>query len=446
MISAPNRQLGYVNSDMLDAESILLAALLYQPELAEKYVHQISMEMFQSNGSPVRTALTRRALEQIREHGKCSPALVGEAVFNDGEHSKQHIAEVMDDLLQWTAFTASSEWQTVRSIYLLNERVNRLAIQNDLQTIAELADGKTFRNDEILDEIERFTTRIRCKSIVKLTTLADTLASDLSEEHGEAIRTGIDWFDKAMPNGSLHVGDKAFFAAPPGLGKTALALEVSIAVAIENKEANVLFAMGEMSERQIRNRALCSLSSLPMNILRRPWGELTPLQEQSKRTAIEVIRDIGDRFHFVKAPLTPAIIENGIVATDARFVVIDYLQLCRLERSTTSRRDEIDGVIRELQRITQTREVALFVISDMPKGPEKGRDIFSAFKESSEIPYAADLAYVGELLTETPEGADPYDLPDEVEINWRCLKSRNGQPKSIRTQFLRYCQQFREAR
>ena len=179
-----------------------------------------------------------------------------------------------------------------------------------------------------------------------------------------------------------------------------------------------------------------------MNILRRPWAELTPLQEQSKRTAIEVLRDIGDRFHFVKAPLTPAIIENGIIATDARFVVIDYLQLMRLERSTTSRRDEIDGVIRELQRIAQSREVALFIISDMPKGPERGRDIFSAFKESSEIPYAADLAYVGELMTETPEGADPYDLPDVVDINWRCLKARNGQPKSIRTRFKRYCQQF----
>ena len=127
-------------------------------------------------------------------------------------------------------------------------------------------------------------------------------------------------------------------------------------------------------------------------------------------------------------------------------MVIDYLQLCRLERATTSRRDEIDGIIRELQRIAQTREVALFVISDMPKGPETGRDIFNAFKESSEIPYAADLAYVGELLTETAEGTDPYDLPDEVDIRWRCLKARNGQPKSIRTRFLRFCQQFQELR
>lgn len=80
MTAAPKLQLSYINSDMLDAESILLAALLYQPELAEKYAPQISMEMFQSNGNPVRTALTRHALEQLREHGKCSPALVGEAI------------------------------------------------------------------------------------------------------------------------------------------------------------------------------------------------------------------------------------------------------------------------------------------------------------------------------------------------------------------------------
>ena len=171
MISAPTRQLGYVNSDMLDAESILAGVLLYQPELAEKYAPQISMEMFQSNGNPVRTALTRHSLEQLREHGKCNPGLVGEAVFNDGEHTKQHIAEVMDDLLQWTVFV---EWQTVRSIHLLSERVNRLTIQDDLRTITDLADGKTLSNDEILDQIEQLTTRVRSKTTVKLTTLADT--------------------------------------------------------------------------------------------------------------------------------------------------------------------------------------------------------------------------------------------------------------------------------
>ena len=120
--------------------------------------------------------------------------------------------------------------------------------------------------------------------------------------------------------------------------------------------------------------------------------------------------------------------------------MIDYLQLCKPDHPGNTRRDEVDDVVRELTRISQQHQVVLFLISDQAKGAGSNvrRDIFTAFKESSEIAFAADLAFVGEMLTE----AEGDDLPDDVSIRWRCLKARNGQPQSMVVNFNRPLQQM----
>ena len=181
-------------------------------------------------------------------------------------------------------------------------------------------------------------------------------------------------------------------------------------------------------------------SSLPIELLRHPWEDLSPQQTTAKHSAIDTLRDIGRRLHFLESPLTPAAIERGITSTGATWVVIDYLQLCKPDHPGNTRRDEVDDVVRELTRISQQHQVVLFLISDQAKGAGSNvrRDIFTAFKESSEIAFAADLAFVGEMLTE----AEGDDLPDDVSIRWRCLKARNGQPRSMVVNFNRPLQQM----
>ncbi len=286
-----------------------------------------------------------------------------------------------------------------------------------------------------LNEIQDLATPGR-----KLTTLCDALLIDVADETEDLIPTGIDGVDAAMPGGALRRGDKVVIGGPPGIGKTAFALQLSISAAATNRDLQIVWCAGEMHEHQLRNRALCCQSGLTLDVLKRPWDELTPLPKAQKQQAIDDLRDIGSRIHFVKAPLTPTVIESAIRETGARWIVVDYLQLCRTETATSSRRDEIDLVVHELTRMAQMYRAVVFIISNMAKGSERGRTVFDAFKESSEIAFAADLCYVGELFGKQNDPDD--DLPDEVGVKWRCLKARNGMPRSITTRFERFRQRF----
>ena len=385
MIDAPSYKF---SRDCLQAEALVVSTLLHKPDLAAKYGPGLTLDLFEDG---VWRAFATHALSAIEAHGECSPPLVAEAVKAEGHLSSAEIAERLAGLADWSVF---GEGHTVQALQLLTERKNRRHLCRGLRDAVQEVEAET-STAEILAKLEALAARMRAQTIARLSTLADTLTTDPADERGDAIRTGIEWFDVAMPDGSLQAGDKFAVAGPPGVGKTALGLQLTLGALLTNPDLHVVWAMGEMSDRQLRNRALCSLSELTVGILKRPQEKLSPFQVEKKQEAIETVREIGKRFYFVKAPLTISAIESGILATGARWVVLDYLQLVRPEKPGTSRRDEIDGAIRELTRIAQAHGVILFIISDMAKGSVNGRDVFGAFKESSEIPYAADMAYVG---------------------------------------------------
>ena len=76
----------------------------------------------------------------------------------------------------------------------------------------------------------------------------------------------------------------------------------------------------------------------------------------------------------------------------------------------------------------------------MPGKGERRADIFSAFKESSEIAYAMDSAFVAERIGEDVE--DEGDRPDVIDIRLRCLKQRFGRRQSIALRFDQPARQF----
>ncbi|NNM26508.1 MAG: hypothetical protein HKO59_11085 [Phycisphaerales bacterium] len=85
----------------------------------------------------------------------------------------------------------------------------------------------------------------------------------------------------------------------------------------------------------------------------------------------------------------------------------------------------------------------MVLISNAPKPPTSGAwDIFNAFKESSEIAYAADLAYVGSFDENALGGPVRGEEADYRIIDWKCLKARHGHPRGFRTIFRGYCHQF----
>ena len=414
-------------------EGVLIARLLFDGAFARLHGSAISDSLFRD---PTWKHVYHALQAELRRTGDIDPAVIRGVL--DDRLSPDEAFERRSDLSEYGQFR---EVAARGALKRLIERRQADLVSGVAKTVAAQVGTPSMTVEDARAMLADTLAATESSVAAKLGTLADTLLSDPADEDHERIRTGVEWFDKKMPDGALRPGDLMALAGPPGVGKTALVLQLGIAAIATNRDLHVLWCAGEMTERAIRNRVMSCMSGLPVTILRRPWADLSPLQEQAKRAAIERLHDLGQRFHFVMSPLTPQAVEAGILATGAKLVVIDYLQLMRPEKIGTSRRDDIDGILREIVRMGQTHSVATIAISDMPKGRSRGRDIFDAFKETGEIPYAADLAFVGELVG-VDEDTRADDLPDEVDVTWRCLKARHGPARSIKTRFRRYCQQF----
>lgn len=400
--------------------SIIVANLLFSA-VGRKHAARVNPATIPD---PLLARLAREAIRDIGEKGEASWQLIGERLQRAGFDCAEITGKV-NDLLEWSSFDSEAIFDQALDLLAESYRDGRM-----LEACHDIAEAGNLSASGIMEHLREIEVDQGEPYGAPLGTLADTLA--LPDEETQIIHTGIRNFDEKMPGGGLQAGDKVVVAAPPGLGKTALCLQLTLAALTENPELHAVFANGETAERQLRNRALMNLSGLPIAV------HAEPIHREKIEEARATLADIGRRFHLVQAPLTPARIESAVVTTGAKWLVVDYLQLCRLEKRPGSRREEIDQILGELARIAQAHGVVVLIISNQAKGDQSGRDIFTACKESSEIAYTADLLYVGELDGDYPSD----DQPDQSDIRWRCLKCRNGSPRSLITRFRRWSQTF----
>lgn len=412
-------------------EQSAIGALLTWPD---RYADRLREDFFTI---PEHRHVCRLLRLQYAEHGEVDPILL-----------RDDLAAAM----KWSPFTATGTLNEIMEFCAIAESRGEIAVRTLERDWAnrqradafDVAVRKVERGGDVGEAIARLRAvddELRAdENRANLIEAADLLHVDPADEPDELVPTGLGWWDSAMPEGAMARGRSTYIAAPPKLGKSALCLQLTLSALIRNPNLRAVWGLGEMAPRTLRNRALMCLSGLALGVLKRQWDDLSPTQTTAKREAIEAYRELGRRWSILPAPLTPERIETAITTTGATWAVIDYLQICRSGRDTTSRRDDIDAVIGELTRMTQRHGLVLIVVSDMPKGVLVGRDLFNAFKESAGIPYAADLAYVGEPVNVADvEGGD---MPAMLDIRWRCLASRHGDAKSITTRLDRFAQRF----
>lgn len=417
-----------------NAEHSVLAALMFDGASVSRHIEHLNVGLFFGG---VARDLASRTLLQYKVDGKpCTGKLVEQINTQqmEGQHRRKLLEAVVD-------LAATSNYLTAGGIDWAIEQLIERRRDHDFEGQFELlqsqvATGKLepARAAAAMTEI---ASKFEDSPLSKTLRMCDLMDTDPADEKPDTVPTGLRWFDSAMGAGALERGDKFVVSAPPGAGKTAMALQLTLSMLESNERKSALWAMGEMTPKQLRNRSLQCLSGMGIGLLKRPYEQLSPQQAEAKQVAVEHLRDIGQRLHFLQSPLTPATIEQQIVASGACWCVVDYIQLCRGDRATDSRLEELDGIVAALTRIAQAHGCVMILISDMPKGGMGKRDIFDAFKGTSEIGFMADLAYTGEVIGDDP-GAE------EVTVEWRCLKNRHGSQKDIRTRFDRNAQRFHE--
>lgn len=250
----------------------------------------------------------------------------------------------------------------------------------------------------------------------------------LNAQDDAVIPTGFRLFDDAT-DGGLPVGELTGLCAPPGAGKSALALQLVIGAMIQDPSLRALWCLGEMTPRVLVRRAACVGTA----ILGRSPVKMRDAKRRTDeaREAAESMRQLlgGGRLSVLKPALTVERIEAAIRVTKPKIVVVDYLQL--MTGAGHDRIGELEATVAQLTALANITYTAIVVVSAMPKEAiRSGGKIGTLGKGTGQIDYAMSFFFLGEPDDEARESGAPL-----FDVVWRGIKARNDDRISFTARF-----------
>ena len=324
---------------------------------------------------------------------------------------------------------------TFRFAKALREIASRRRVQDAARDLDELSRQRGTSSVELLqaaEAVKEAAADVETGDV--LPTLTDALSEYLSHNETPKICTAFRMLDR-ITGGGLPVGGLTVFAAAPSVGKSALALQACIGAMGYDDSLGVVWAMGEMTKEAFARRAICHWSTTRSG--RKVTMSTAEIRDDDARgTAMGLAEVMGKRMTIVTPPLAMSKIEDAVVETGARLLVIDYVQLVEMEAA--DRRAEIDGVVKRIRRLSLERNVAVIAISNVAKAVAGDTRIGAIGKESSELDFAADLFLLG-----VPD--DDSDRDGTRLVRWACKKNRHGPCEDIVARFDGATQTFHDA-
>ncbi|QDT72223.1 DnaB-like helicase C-terminal domain-containing protein [Lacipirellula limnantheis] len=228
---------------------------------------------------------------------------------------------------------------------------------------------------------------------------------------------------------TFKVGAEAvvLVGAPPATGKTAWAGQVYLDCMRVNEDMRVLVANVEMSTGSLLDRHLARLSGVGYGYIQeRNYSESA---KPRLMAAIEELRELKPRLEFLTPPFTIEHLAERAVNFGADLVVVDYCQRFDHEKRSSDQRAQANRVMEALRRLADD-ERGVLAISAVNRGGYGKDATIAAFRESSELEYGADSAWL--LIRDG----------DSPSVTLRCVKNRHGRIGDVQLLFDGSRQQF----
>jgi len=249
----------------------------------------------------------------------------------------------------------------------------------------------------------------------------------------DGVKTGFADLDNLIEG--LHPNELIVLAARPGMGKTALALNITENVAVKGKNT-VLFVSLEMSKMELALRLICSRAELNSNKVRKNL-----LSSDEKCIFMDIVDELS------KAPLfiddTPirtvaqiAAVARGVKRKhDLKLLVVDYIGLITPENSEEPRQEQVAKIARRLKGLARELSVPILCLAQLNRQADTGRKDerprLSHLRESGAIEQDADVVMFihrkDKNLSDEQAGAE--DSADQAELI--VAKQRNGATDDI---------------
>lgn len=268
----------------------------------------------------------------------------------------------------------------------------------------------------------------------------------MKREHAiGGLETGFRDFDALT--GGLHDSELIVLAARPGMGKTALALNIaehtSLVLGI-----GTLFVSLEMSSVELADRMLCSAAEVNGQRLRNGT-----ISNDDRRKLVEKAAEMSP------APLhvddTPSRTITEIAACARRLkrksglglVIIDYLQLIEPDNPRDPRQEQVAKIARRLKGLARELKLPVLCLAQLNRQAEASRDNkprLSHLRESGAIEQDADVVmFVHREEYFLSEEEDRKKAAGQADLI--IAKQRNGPTGDIQLTWHRDFTRFRDS-
>ena len=323
---------------------------------------------------------------------------VADEMQRNGIYDEATTPSYLAQLMEITPTSANvMEYAAImRSMALLRE------IAQTATDILDMVRERSGEADGILEAAEQKIYAIRReRNAQSLTPLKFALADVLdrieemseSETHLSGLSTGLSAIDRKIDG--LNKSDLILLAARPGMGKTALALNVALNVAKSVEKTVAIFSL-EMSKEQIGTRIL-SAEALVEN-KRLTSGILDASDWDKIASAVTGLSRLDIRID--DNPLLTVADMNAKCRRleNLGLVVIDYLQLMTSSggksRASENRQQAVSDISRMLKIMAKELNVPVLCLSQLSRANEKRdnkRPQLSDLRESGAIEQDADI-------------------------------------------------------
>jgi len=312
----------------------------------------------------------------------------------------------------------------------------------------ELDKENKVRSSYILDRMKRLLSEIeditngpvgidfREESKKTIAELESIIAE--SRAMPEKVQLGIKDLDFLL--GGLGGNRLVTLAARPGVGKTALALNMAVSMAKRKK--SVYFVSLEMSYQELEYRLFSQLSGIEQSKIQSAKLSLEEIKKLSE--SIESV----DRGMLIVNDSSSITIENICSQVkrakemfDISCVFIDYLQLIAPSSKAEYRYLEIAQTTRLLKSLSKTLDIPVICLAQLSRKVEERtchKPLLSDLKESGAIEQDSDIV----LAMERRDAYDEFDRTGEAQVY--ILKNRHGPTGEVSLEFDKVHSKFKD--
>jgi replicative DNA helicase len=311
--------------------------------------------------------------------------------------------------------------------------------------IAELGFDEVSEFDDILNEAFQKLLNIaqisNKEGFVQLKDIIKSEMMELQEKYEKrgnrlsGIATGFPSLDKITAG--FQNSDLIVIAARPGVGKTAIALNMIKNISVENGIPSALFSL-EMSKEQINQRLMSIISGIDLTKLKTGF-----LREEDWKRVIDAFSLISDTPVFVddspKNTLMDIQLKSKTLKAEKNvgIIFIDYLQLIHTGKKFDNRVLEISEITAGLKNLAKELNIPIVVMSQLNRSIERRENkvpVLSDLRESGSIEQDADIV----MFLHNP------DENDKEQTNLIIAKHRNGPTGEVRLVFHKEYSKFVE--